>query len=132
MSRKQITVTIEDEGRDQNKKFLITEMYADQAERWAYRAILAIMRNGVEVPDGFENMSMAKMAEIGLKALSQIQWEDAQPLLDEMWGCIRRQEEKITRDLVADDTEEVATRIKLRSEVLKLHMDFLRAVASSK
>ena len=39
-------------GRDAGKSFTLTEMPADQAERWAIRALLALAGAGVDRPDG--------------------------------------------------------------------------------
>ena len=38
--------------------------------------------------------------------------------------------QSVKRNLIDDDTEEVITRLKLRSEVFKLHVDFFTATAS--
>ena len=43
------------------------------------RALLALMASGVEVPEGFDRMGMAGMAEIGIRALSGLKWEVADP-----------------------------------------------------
>lgn len=125
-------VTISDEGRDKGKVFIITEMPASQSESWALRAILALMAGGVDLPEGFERMGMAGMAELGIKALAGLRWEVAEPLLAEMWQCVTIQpnpdDARIVRDLIEQDVEELATRIKLRAEVWNLHAGFLKAV----
>ena len=135
MARANSTVTITDENRDKGKMFKITELPASRAEAWAMRAILALMHSGVELPEGFERMGMAGVAEIGIKALSGLQWDVAKPLLEEMWECVQiipdPKNLNIQRPLIESDVEEVATRIKLRAEVWKLHTDFLKAVAPS-
>lgn len=135
MARATQNYTVADEGRDKNKVFILTEMPASQAESWAMRALLALIAGGVEVPAGFERMGMAGMAEIGIRALTGLKWEVAEPLLAEMWGCVRIMPDPskthITRELIEEDIEEVATRIKLRAEVWKLHTAFLTAVAPS-
>jgi len=78
---------------------------------------------------------MAGMAEIGIRALSGLRWEEAKPLMDEMWECVQIQPDPtkpmIVRKLVEEDIEEISTRIKLRKEVFNLHVDFLKAVAPS-
>lgn len=38
-------------GRDAGKVFRITEMPADQAERWAVKAFLAAAKGGITLPD---------------------------------------------------------------------------------
>lgn len=135
MARKTANVTIDDEGRDRGKVFVLTELPASKAEAWAYRALLALIAGGVEVPDGFERMGMAGMAEIGIRALSSLKWEVAEPLLAEMWECVRFMPDpakpQLIRALIEEDIEEIATRVKLRAEVWSLHADFLKAVAPS-
>jgi len=135
MARKTANVTIEDDGRDRGKVFVLTELPASRAEAWAYRALLALIAGGVEVPDGFEKMGMAGMAEIGIRALSSLKWDVAEPLLAEMWECVRimpdASKPQLIRNLIEEDIEEISTRIKLRAEVWALHADFLKAVAPS-
>lgn len=130
-----MTYTVADEGRDQGKIFVLTEMAASRAEAWAMRAILALMAGGVNLPEGFERLGMAGMAEVGIKALAGLQWEVAKPLLDEMFACIKIQPDKsnpnLSRDLLEQDIEEIPTRVKLRAEVWKLHTGFLKAVLPS-
>jgi len=126
--RKKLTYTVSAEGRDKGKVFILTEMPASQAERWAMRAFLALARGGVELPDNIASMGMAGIASVGLGALAHLDWRDAQPLVDEMFECVQIQPDpkkpSIVRALVEDDIEEVATRLKLRAEVFKLHTDF--------
>lgn len=135
LMRQTATYTVTDEGRDKGKTFLLTELPASHAEAWAIRAILALMRDGVELPEGFERMGMAGMAEVGLKALSGLKWEVVDPLLNEMWECVQiipdPAKPNIIRALIEQDIEEVSTRIKLRAEVWTLHTGFLKAVAPS-
>ena len=50
MARSISNYTVQDEGRDNGKVFVLTEMPASRAESWAMRALLALMANGVEVP----------------------------------------------------------------------------------
>ena len=135
MARATANYTVKDEGRDAGKVFVLTEMPASKAESWAMRALLALMAGGVEVPEGFERMGMAGMAEIGLKAIAGLKWEVAEPLLAEMWECVQIMPDPgkphVVRRLIEEDIEEVATRVKLRMEVWKLHTGFLKAVAPS-
>jgi len=99
------------------------------------RALLALMASGVEVPEGFDRMGMAAMAEVGIRALSGLKWETAEPLLLEMWECVQFMPDPskphVVRKLIEEDIEEIATRVKLRAEVWKLHTGFLKAVAPS-
>lgn len=135
MARATANYTVTDDGRDKGKVFIITEMPASRAESWAMRAILALMAGGVEVPEGFDRMGMAAMAEIGIKALAGLKWDVAEPLLAEMWSCVQYvpdpSKSHVIRNLIEEDIEEISTRIKIRAEVWKLHTGFLKAVAPS-
>ncbi len=121
-------------GRDFGAKFLITEMPASRAEKWAARAILALSNAGIELPDELQGAGMAVMAAAGLQALGRVKFADAEPLLDEMMGCVQSVQEHITRPLIEEDIEEVATRLWLRSEVFEVHSGFsiLAAISSSR
>jgi hypothetical protein len=128
MARKLSAVTITSEGRDKGKQFLLTEMPATRAEKWALRVFLALAKSGVEVPDDVASMGMAGIAMIGLRSLSGVSFDLAEPLLDEMMTCVQvvpdATRPEIVRKLVESDTEEITTIFKLRQEVLALHVDF--------
>lgn len=134
MARKEIFYTVDTKGRDIGKVFFIREMSATQAEWWAIRAGMAMARSGVELPENFADMGIAAMAGTGLKMVSQIPPDEAKPLLDELMECVQcvpdASNQSIKRKLIDDDIEEIATRIKLRMEVFKLHVDFFTAAAS--
>lgn len=135
MARSTVNYTVTDDGRDFGKVFVLTEMPASKAESWAMRALLALMASGVEVPEGFDRMGMAAMAEVGIRALSGLKWEVAEPLLAEMMECVQVMPDPgkphVVRRLIEEDIEEVATRVKIRAEVWKLHTGFLKAAAPS-
>ena len=135
MARNTLNYTVTDEGRDKGKTFVLTEMPASKAEAWAMRALLALLANNVELPDGFERLGMAGMAEVGIKALSGLKWDVAEPLLSEMWDCVQIMPDPskthLVRNLIEEDIEEITTRVKLRAEVWKLHTGFLKAVVHS-
>ncbi len=122
-------VTITAEGRDQGKKFFITEMHADQAERWADRAFLCLAHSGVDLPAGVERGGMNAIAQIA-HLLGGIRYEEIGPLMDELLDtCVQfrgvsPQGQPLDRALIRDDTEEVATRQHLRGEALDLHVNF--------
>jgi len=128
MARKTTLITIEDEGRDFGKAFLITEMSASKAEAWATRVLLALVASNVNLPPRYEELGTAGLAEMGLRAIGGLSWETAQPLLAEMLTCIQAiptpARPEIRRPLIEEDIEEVSTRLKLRVEVWKLHFDF--------
>ncbi len=135
MARKTTNYTVSADGRDKGKVFVITEMPASRGESWAMRAILALIENGANLPEGFERMGMAGLAEIGIKALSGLRWEQAEPLLSEMLSCVQIMPDParphVVRNLIEEDIEEIGTRITLRAEIFKLHADFFTSAARS-
>lgn len=134
--RKVKPITITDEGRDKGKTFVLTEMPADQGERWALRALLALTNAGVELPDGAENAGMAGLAAAGIRALAKIPFQAAEPLLDEMFQCVQYQHNKKGAPLqeiipgANSQIEEISTRIALRVAILELHTGFSLADAT--
>lgn len=125
MARKVKTVVITAEGRDVGKTFVLTEMSASRVEKWATRALLALSRSGTELPEDVKDAGLAGIAVLGLRALSGIEYHEAEALLDEMFQCVQVQPSPgIIRPLIEDDIEEVSTRVTLRSEVFTLHTGF--------
>jgi hypothetical protein len=120
-------------GRDQNKRFVITEMAAIKAERWAYRALLALAHAGAELPEEAVQGGMAAIARAGVAALQSLDYKEAAPLLDEMLTCVRVMPDpknpEFTRPLVmnemeGDDIEEIQTLLELRRRIFDLHTNF--------
>lgn len=135
--RKVKDITVALPGRDQGKVFVITEMPALQGERWALKVLFAIGRSGVDLGDDIMKGGMAAIAVVGLKGLFSMKWEDAEPLLEEMFQCAKIKPDplghpEVTRAIYTDDdVEEIATRLMLRSAILELHTDFSVAAALS-
>jgi len=143
MGRKTEPVKIgEDGGRDADKVFFITEMPASQAERWATKAFLALMRSGVDVPEDVASLGMQGIARLGFKALSGIDDKSVYELMDEMFSsclsvvpdpanpAIRRGVGGLG-PMVETDIEEVKTRFFLRMKIFELHTGFSLAGAKS-
>lgn len=111
------------EGRDAGKKFMITEMSAEAAEWWAFRALQAIAGADAEL-----NLQspLADMAAQGIKALAKVHPDQAKPLLDEMMGCVKIlvPATQKPRPLLDGDIEDVKTRFMLRKAVVELHLGF--------
>lgn len=126
--RKTKVVTITAKGRDESKQFFLTEMSAEDGEAWGMRALLALARSGVELPDDFLSMGLAGMAIVGVQALAGLQWAEAKPLLKEMMDCVQiipdPRHPEVKRPRVEDDIEEIATLLVLRKEMIGLHLDF--------
>jgi hypothetical protein len=133
MARKTATITIQTEGRDKGKTFKITEMSAVQAERWAIRALTAMVRNGVPIPDDALSAGVQGVLSAGLLSLIALPSDEIEQLMREMMACVEfvpdpRRPDIAPRALIEDgigpDIEEVATRLRLKSEVIKLHTGF--------
>jgi hypothetical protein len=131
--RKTETITITSEGRDKGKIFLITEMPVMRAERWAYRALLALSHAGAELPEGAQHGGMAAFAQAGLKALNSLDFEEARPLLDEMMSCVQVMPDPknpmivrpiMLNEMEGDDIEEIGTIFQIRERIFRLHTDF--------
>lgn len=128
MARRTIDIRIETPGRDEGKVFRIREMSASQAERWAARALLALGHSGADIPDDIAAAGFAGVVSLGIRAFAAIPWEIAEPLLDEMMSCVSIMPDPsrpvVIRPLIEDDIEEVMTRLRLREEVIALHVGF--------
>jgi hypothetical protein len=128
MARKESIITIQD--RDQELTFKIREMAATKLESWIIRALLLVAGSGAQVPDGSDiKKAGAFLAEKGLTALGNIDFEKAQPLLDELLGCcsrvVERVEERCTPESVDNYILDVTTLFRLRMEAIKLNLGFL-------
>lgn len=133
--RKSKVVTISTDGRDRGKMYKLTEMSADQGEKWAFRALLALSRGGMKLPAGVFDAGMAGLASVvpylvivGLQSLHASQWAELEPLLDEMMLCATYQppggvaSQEIINGLNSQ-IEEIRTRVELRKAILELHVD---------
>jgi hypothetical protein len=134
MARRELTYTVTTPGRDLGKVFILTEMSALQAERWAMRAFLALAAAGADIPEGIEEQGFVGLVTVGLSSFKGVSFYDAEPLLDEMLGCVRVVPDPGNPAIVRamngqDDVEEVATLLELRREVLRLHVDFSKVAA---
>lgn len=131
------TVTVSAAGRDKGKQFKLTEMSADAAERWALRALLVLANAGAKLPEGALDAGFAGFASTvpdlmvnGIRALGGMTYTpEVEQLLADMMVCVEYQPDgpgMPAQTLFRGDScqiEEVRTRVFLRGEVLKLHMD---------
>lgn len=127
MARKVTTYIVGGKNRDTGKIFVLTEMPAADAQAWALRAFLGLARNGVQLPDGIENMGIVAMLQYGVELVAQLPYEEAEYLLNRLLQCARIQPSanaSVTRELIPDDIEELSTRFVLAKEAFKLHVDF--------
>lgn len=127
----------DDGGRDKGKRFKLTEMPAMQAEKWALRALMLLGRSGLDL--GPESLAggWQTVAVLGFQALARMNFDEAEPLFDEMLSCIEVMPDPNNNMVLIPFTtgvhvEEVRTIMNLRMEVFKLHMGFSSADAPSK
>ncbi len=136
--RKVKEIKIETDNRDKGKRFRITEMSACAQERWATKAVCALLNSGLSLPEGITpedlqgTSGLAKLLGMGVKAFSNIKYELVEPLYAELLKCCEYlgiPGDAVSRPLseeTADEViEEVSTLFTLRKEVLSLHFDFL-------
>lgn len=144
MSRKFEIVRVPEWGkRDAGKHFLITEWYADDAERWAMSFILACNRGGGKVDvAAAAGHGMESIFTLGVAAFlrGNMRSEETIPILDKLLECVQMVRDPKARDvntqrpvatpiITRDDIEEVGTRLWLRSEVIRVHAGFSPADA---
>ncbi len=131
--RKTAVVKIEAEGRDKGKQFIITEMAAEPLEDWALRALLGIMKHADFDPSVGQELltnGAAGLASLGMAALMRMDHTDLRPLLEEMMACVElipdptKPDIKVSISAFPEQIEEVATRVKLRSEWFVLNLGF--------
>lgn len=134
--RKTLDLAITAEGRDKGKLFVLTEMSAVKAEKWTARAVLALTKSGANLPLDVFDKGAAFSLGVVVSALGGVEFADVEPLLDEMMACVTiapdPRKRVVTRPLVEDDLEEVATILKVREELVTLHTGFSLADLKSK
>ena len=121
--------TIELEDRGNKLTFKIREMSATQLEDWTMRAVLVLAGAGSDIPAGGGVEGIGKyLAEHGLAAIGNVDYQKAKPLLDEMLGCcyrvIDRMEEKVTPETADAYIKDMTTLFKLRVEAPKVNFSF--------
>jgi hypothetical protein len=126
--RKTTNITIQAEGRDKGKVFVLTEKSAIEADKWGIRAMLALSKSGVPIPPEFTEMGIIGVLAVGIHRLAGVSFADLEPLLDEMLTCVQvmptPERPDVIRALMPDDIEEVKTLSTLRMEVFRLHTGF--------
>jgi hypothetical protein len=135
MARKKKIVAIPDfpgtSNRDFGKLFLITEWPAERAETWGMKMTLAFNQSSGALPMSLASIGMEGIAIIGINTFlrGSIKSDEIIPLLNELLECVAMIRDPKFPDVVTpitspDDIEEVATRLWLRSEVIRLHTGF--------
>ena len=152
MARKTEKVVITAENRDKGKTYLITEMSAFHAAKWARHALLSLnvnmleiswLRSMVEVDDNgklsltkIADLEMAGVAAIGiLNVLSAVPESVMDSLMDDMLACCEfipghNLPGRPVVDQIEGDIEEPSTIITLQASAIGLHLDFLKTAVN--
>lgn len=129
MPRKILDVPITEDGRDKGKLFRINEADALTTWKWGYRAVLAMIKNGAEIPDEIAKMGIIGFIAVGPHMLRGVDWRDLEPLLDELLPLLEifpvPTDKSVVRKLIPHvDIEEPSTYQLLVAEILRLHVGF--------
>ncbi|ELI8151084.1 hypothetical protein ACPX3P_000670 [Yersinia enterocolitica] len=134
MSRKQITYTVEDEGRDKGKEFIITEMSAWDAEELS-EEIYRAMGHGEfnSLPADVVSMGVAGLATVGVSVLAAAPASVSRPISDRILSTVEivvtNKGKDITRAIKPIDFEEISTIRTLKDKVFELNFGFLSLAA---
>lgn len=134
MSRKQITYIVEDEGRDNGKEFIITEMSAWDAEELS-EEIYRAMGHGEfnSLPADVVSMGVAGLATVGISVLAAAPASVSRPISDRILSTVEivitNEGKDITRHIKPLDFEEISTIRKLKDKVFELNFGFLSLAA---
>ena len=134
MARREAAIVITAAGRDRNKIYHIRELNAIPAEEWFTRAMQMLVRAGIEVPPNLLEQGAMGFVTMGIGAcltgLGKAPYDDFKLLMDQMLACLVGYQERAgatrieTLAVILDQTEEVGTLIKLREEIVSLHLGF--------
>lgn len=125
-----------DKGRDAGKTFKVKEMPVTKLEKWAARALLAVF--GSEMPADVRTLSAssntAALLSAGLRGLSGLKWEQAEPLYDELLDQICRVPNpgkpddviRLNSHNLDAHVADVTTIYRLRWEAVAICLDFLQ------
>lgn len=130
--------------RDAGKRFVIKEMPALQADKWATRVLLALSRAGADI-GMIQGYGVAGLQMAGIQSLPNLNFEDAEPLMDEMIPYMRFLPPAAptpdwdhalpiilnTKDGDGDTVQEIMTWMLLRAKFVELHTRFFGKGARS-
>lgn len=127
---------VAEHGEDSGKNFCITKMPVMKAEKWAAKALLAIMHGNPEIPEEAASMGILGLLQIGLSGLMKCKWEDVEPLLDEMLDYVEIipdvSKPQVKRRLFDGDVQDVRTIIGIRKAIWEFNTSFLSEGATQK
>lgn len=133
-------ITIDQDGRDKGKTYLLTEMPALRAARWGDKALNGMARSNVTIPPEVVGSGIIGVYYVGLKMLFASDFPIVEELTNEMMACVEflpdgnpaLKRPIIGQNSIASDIMEITTIYRLREEVIKLHTGFTIAEIISK
>lgn len=118
-------------NRDLGKRFRLTEWPAAIAENWLTRLLLAYNRSGAQLPLELSGIGPEGLTILAINTFlrGNIVSSEIVPIWEELLSCVSvvrdpKHHVDVATPFTDDDTEEVATRVWLRLEVLSLHLGF--------
>jgi len=130
--RQEKIITLNDRGNE--LMFKIKEMPALKLESWLIRAGLLLVGSGAfdrrDITNAQEALQQAgaMLSQNGISALAKIDFEKAQPLLDDLLRCCffisGKTEQQLSPEIVDGIIEDVKTLFELRKEALKINVGF--------
>ena len=127
---------IAEHGDDSGKNFVIEKMPVMKAEKWAAKALLAIMHGNPEIPQDIADSGIIGLMQLGLGGLMKCRWEDVEPLLDEMLEYVKiipdPSKPLVSRKVREEDFQDIRTLISLRKEIWGYNTSFLSEGATQK
>lgn len=122
-----------DSGRDKGNTYVITEKSALEAEKFFVKLLLSVGKNTnlSEVLVNQGSLTALSNKEAILELLLSLDFDVAQELMDEMLTCVKfkyfLKGMPETRPLIKEDIQDLSTLMKIREEVINLHINFIEA-----
>lgn len=122
-----------DSGRDKGNAYVITEKSALEAEKFFVKLLLSVGKNAnlSEVLANQGSLTALSNKEAILELLLSLDFDVAQELMDEMLTCVEfkyfLKGMPKTRPLIKEDIQDLSTLMKIREEVINLHINFIEA-----
>lgn len=135
MARKTKEIII-DNGRDKGNTYVITEKSALEAEKFFVKLLLSVGKNTnlSEVMADQGSLTALTNKEALTELLFSLDYDVAEELMDEMMTCVQFKYvikgAPDTRPLIKEDIQDVSTLMRLREEVINLHINFTDAGSS--
>ena len=130
MALKEAIVTVDAEGGDKGKVFVITRMDAISADRWGRHVLQAAIKSGVEIPESEISTGIAGVAALGIRIFGGINPLEADTLLDRLLEQVQivpdPRTPAVRRKVIAQDFEEIETVGFLHQEAFKIHAGFFK------